>query len=866
MPSRRTWLKSIGCLVLLLASLGTFAYLSLSQLLERKHIERFAWHGLGLSTQGIELEQLSVQHPYGTLQLQRVQLRWRGFALALPLWQQINIAALQLSLRPQPAPTGSASTNLDAQLEQLAAIINLLPQRLRVDALQVDLPCADTRCQLLGDLQLLKQVDPTAQQLDIRLNLQHQQAYIAWHAQLQGDAQAAALELSLAVNQQPQLQLSSSLQPGTAGKIWQGEVTADLQQGEVLDNWLSQWLPSIADKLPGTPVAAQLAANWHLHLGTGPLDLVSLQQASGRLQASARLPHAWPLPGIGQVQGDFNLSAHALDGQWLADSLSADLSLGEIPTNLISGLPAQLYPETLQLNIQATESPVNLTEQLAGRALPLHLQLRGQGPSPFSLHGTLALANGLPWGLQLLDGTLSASTPALQLDAWHVGALKAQLPISAYLDQQHLQVTLGKGAQLNVQHLVMADLNAQQLKVSSNGLRLQAEFTTDKRFDWQLQGPLDLSARLQHEQLHAQHWYWQGPLHASPEQVQLEGTLRNSADLQLNLQTQYSSTQGLNLKAQLAELFLRSGNPLKDSFTAWPALLELNNGRLQAKADLTLASGQPLPSVKLEFNGTGLAGIYDRIALEGIDSRLNVQLTPQQLLLELSELRIAQANPGIPLGPLQLKGRYSATLHAPTKGRLQLQQAETALMGGQLRLTPGHWDLADAAQLFPIQVQGLELEQLLILYPTEGLAGTGTLDGHLPLQISAKGITIAQGQLSARAPGGRLQFQSERIRALGRSNPAMQLVTQSLEDFRFSTLSSQVDYDPQGRLNLAMRLEGQNPAIEQGRPIHFNINLEEDIPTLMASLQLTDKVSDIIRQRVQQRMLKRNANTAPTEP
>ena len=168
--------------------------------------------------------------------------------------------------------------------------------------------------------------------------------------------------------------------------------------------------------------------------------------------------------------------------------------------------------------------------------------------------------------------------------------------------------------------------------------------------------------------------------------------------------------------------------------------------------------------------------------------------------------------------------------------------------------------------LFPIEVQGLELEQLFILYPTEGLAGTGILDGRLPLQISRQGVTIGQGQLSARAPGGQLQFHSERIRALGQSNPAMQLVTQSLEDFRFTTLSSQVDYNPQGKLNLAMRLEGQNPAIEQGRPIHFTINLEEDIPTLLASLQLTDKVSDIIKQRVQQRMLERNAKTAPTEP
>ena len=127
-------------------------------------------------------------------------------------------------------------------------------------------------------------------------------------------------------------------------------------------------------------------------------------------------------------------------------------------------------------------------------------------------------------------------------------------------------------------------------------------------------------------------------------------------------------------------------------------------------------------------------------------------------------------------------------------------------------------------------------------------------------------MTIEQGYLAAREPGGHLQFRSESIRAFGRNNPALQLVSESLEDFRFTTLSSEVNYDQQGKLDLAMRLEGQNPAIEQGRPIHFNINLEEDIPMLLASLQLTDKVSDIIKQRVQQRMLERNIKKAQTEP
>lgn len=862
MPSRRTWLRLISCLVLLLVLLGAYGYLSLSRLLEREQIDNLEWRGLGLSTQGIQLDQLSLQHPSGAVQLQQVQLHWRGFSLALPFWQQVQITNLQLNLPSQPAPAADHSTDFVLPLEQIASVISLLPQRVQVDALQIELPCVDTRCQLLGDLLLHKD----AAQLDVQLNLQHQQNQLSWHAQLQGNATPAALQLSLAINQQAQLQLTSSLQQNAAGQLWQGEFNGDLQQSAVLQSWLSQWLPNSAGTLPDTPAAAQLQASWQLQLAPGPLNLAQLQQASGRVQASANLPEPWPIPAIGELQGSFDLSAQALDGQWLANSLSADLSLKQIAPDLISGVPAALHPDALQLNIQATQTPAAIAEQLRDRALPLTLQLTGKGRSPFELKGTLILANGLPWGLQLLAGSLNASTPALQLDGWEIGALQTQLQLDAFLDAQQLDLALGKGSQLSLQHLRSGELSAQQLKASSSELKLQAQLAAGTLLDWQLKGPLDLSAQLQHSQLQPQRWYWQGPVNANQLQAELDGTLRNDAGLQLKLQAQHSSAKGLSLQAQLAELFLRSGNPLKDSFSAWPALLELNNGRLNASANLTLASAQQLPTVKLELSGKGLGGIYDRTALEGLDSRINVRVDPKQLQLEVNELHLSQADPGMPVGPVQLKGRYSATLQTPTQGVLQLQHAEAALMGGKLQLAPGQWRMTSEPLLFPIQVQGLELEQLFILYPTEGLAGTGTLDGDLPLQISSQGVTIEQGQLSARAPGGKLQFHSERIRALGRSNPAMQLVTQSLEDFRFTTLSSQVNYDQQGKLALAIRLEGQNPAIEQGRPIHFNINLEEDIPTLLASLQLTDKVSDIIKQRVQQRMLERNAKTAPTEP
>jgi hypothetical protein len=868
MISRRSGLRITSVLMLLIL-LGGYSYYSWLHVLERHAIRQLDWQGASLSLSGISLAHMALEQ-HGSAGIARaraeqLQLGWEQFSLTPPFWQHIRFERLAIAWLPA-AQDREQQPATAPDLKQLGTALAWLPLSLRIEQLTAELPCASGRCTLHGDLQLSQTQDATPAR-ELLLNLQHREQPLAWRAQLQGDAMAADLNLTLAVDGQSQLSLHSSLRDSPAGLLWSGNLRApDLSQAATLQDWLSQWTLAPDERLPSAPSAVQLAANWQLQLAAGALSLEQLRNASGHLDVNASLPAPWAIPGVGRVQGTFSAAARGVEGQWFAEQLEADLQLDRLPAEWLSEVHPALHPDSLHLRIQPAAPLAALPDNLAERSLPLTISLTTSGASQFGLQADLALANAAPWAAQLSNAQLRASSPGLAIGDWKLRNLKATLYFNSYLDSEQLSLNLSKGSQLELSELSGADLRMLQVSATIQDTQLHAQHQAGTLQTWRLQGPVTLSTqRLVHPTLKPQGWRWQGTLAATEQQLTLNGQMTADADLQLAMQLQHDSRLGLQLKAQLADVFLRGGNPLSTTLADWPALLNLSNGRLSGNASLSLAPSRDSPDIRLELNGKGLAGIYDRSELSGLDARLRLHLDQRQLQLDLHELRLQQANPGMPIGPVLLRGTYKAPRSRPTVGLLDLQQAQASLMGGTLWLDPGQWDLEQSNLVFPLQLQGLDLNQFFTLYPAEGLAGSGLIDGQLPLNLSAAGIEIEQGQLLARAPGGRLVFHSERIRALGRSNPAMQLVAQSLEDFRFTALSSQVNYDRQGKLLLAMRLEGRNPAIEQGRPIHFNINLEEDIPTLLASLQLTDKVNEIIKQRVQQRMLERNA-APPKEP
>jgi hypothetical protein len=72
----------------------------------------------------------------------------------------------------------------------------------------------------------------------------------------------------------------------------------------------------------------------------------------------------------------------------------------------------------------------------------------------------------------------------------------------------------------------------------------------------------------------------------------------------------------------------------------------------------------------------------------------------------------------------------------------------------------------------------------------------------------------------------------------------------ALGDFSYTELEADVDYAADGTLALAVRLLGNNPAVEAGRPIQYNLQLTQSVPDLLRSLRLSDQLTDHIERHI----------------
>ena len=263
-------------------------------------------------------------------------------------------------------------------------------------------------------------------------------------------------------------------------------------------------------------------------------------------------------------------------------------------------------------------------------------------------------------------------------------------------------------------------------------------------------------------------------------------------------------------------------------------------------------SGMTMTSVAAEIMGQKLSGYYSDYVVNGLSTRMTLHMDgPDSVaMVEPASLLVTSIRSGIDISNLgalyHIRWRFLD--ESPI---IEIKDFQCDVLGGKVT-TPGLMvELSKPPFSTTFSLHHLDLARILSVEQQRGLQGTGILNGTVPMTFTSTGVIVQNGLVEAQPPGGVLRYVSASASSKGtsESDRHLQLVEQALNNFHYSLLRVGVRYDERGILDLSARLEGKNPDLKTTPPIHFNLTVQEHIPTLLKSLRLVDDIQGSIERK-----------------
>ena len=317
--------------------------------------------------------------------------------------------------------------------------------------------------------------------------------------------------------------------------------------------------------------------------------------------------------------------------------------------------------------------------------------------------------------------------------------------------------------------------------------------------------------------------------------------------------------------------FSPSGTTLSGFITPWEYPFDVTAGRLGLSAVVTwgaglssgIDNGQKPGGITVKrgeivITAKDLDGYYEDIVVEDVNTTIHLNATSLDELTMVgpAHVRIGRVDSGIELENIALTLRLKRLGfgHGAEPPVMDIQDVSGYTLGGRVSSPRIYVHPAQPPSRFTVKIDGLSLDRLLQLEQQQGLEATGVLDGSVPITLNGETITIRDGRIAVRPPGGVIRFAplEETRQMLVGAKPEMELVLRVLENFRYDVLRAVVNYREDGTLVLETRLEGKNPDMKESPPVHFNLNVEENIPALLQSVQVVKHIEQRLEKAFEQ--------------
>ncbi len=290
------------------------------------------------------------------------------------------------------------------------------------------------------------------------------------------------------------------------------------------------------------------------------------------------------------------------------------------------------------------------------------------------------------------------------------------------------------------------------------------------------------------------------------------------------------------LTVEILPVTFAPGGVQPAALSTWLEHFENVSGR--AGGMLRIHAGAQGPEAVGELRLSDFAFALAGLAVEGmnVDIRINGLMPPttppdQTLTIRRVELGIALEN-------INVGFHLAADASGGANSALVVRHAAAETLGGTIALSPATFALAASRHAATVRLDNLRLDRALELLGLDGVSGTGVLSGTVPLTIGIADGTLAinNARLGALG-GGTLKVRSERAaQLLQGQGEQIDMAIRALEDFRYDTLTLELDKAPDAEARARLRLYGHNPAVLDGRPFHFNVNVQSNVNQLIEAL------------------------------
>lgn len=436
--------------------------------------------------------------------------------------------------------------------------------------------------------------------------------------------------------------------------------------------------------------------------------------------------------------------------------------------------------------------------------------------------------------LELQSFTLDAghvTVAAFSLEAWRLSDLRLDVEPSLLWQAETGDLAL---PDLNYQFAVTNS----QLSLSSNASGSLKGSLAGPNAHWQgiLKGEFQTNFR-QHE---ITPWQVLASVSASADDFAAEGSIDSPAHGQLaSIKLSGKPTPFVyQLQADIdSDSWRWQGDLLQALLGAGQTLVPAQLTAAEFMLRLVWQGSSETSSATLSGQIRNLYGVSAGLAFAGLDvAPFSLPIRDGTLSQEISlDWQMKALNAGI--AATELSGSVDRL-----ENTWRLKDVYGNVFGGEFSI-PSLKDFSSPGRQGELALTGLALDEIIGMLDMPELSVTGKIDGRIPLVWQGDTVVVPDGAMNSQGKG-LIRYRPDNELTEGDSgNAQLDITRRALANLHFETLEADLDYNTNGDLTIDARMRGSNPDLDDGRPIHLNLHIENNIHSLLKSLRASEQIN-----------------------